>query len=169
MHIELVPAMIQAVLSATSSTGESVVLFAAREQLNRCFKGIARHELTPAVLCRCSLHQSARNPRWHSLYVHVPSFEAIAQPFQQHFCLSLLKQVADLPELQLGTAAPAVQEAGSTRLDKPLQLLSVNESDSALPTAFATAGDLQQQDTEGKNPALVWTASAAAVAWLASQ
>ena len=47
-----------------------------------------------------SLWQGACHSRWHSLFVHVPSFSVISEERQQLFALSLLKRIAELPALR---------------------------------------------------------------------
>ena len=99
-----------------------------------------------------SLREAAANAGWHALFVHVPAFAVVSEDVQRTFLVGLLRGIADLPQLQ-ATSPGAV--ADSTVGEGPVTFSAVNKSE-------------KEAQGPGQHAALVWTASAAAVTYLAS-
>ena len=105
-----------------------------------------------------SQRQCAAHPGWHALFVHVPAFAVVAEPLQRAFLMSLLRGIAALPQLQTPTFGDSEAADGAHEL---------------APTAVSKqqAGKPAKESVQVPTPhaALVWTASAAAVTYLASK
>ena len=100
-----------------------------------------------------SLREAAAHPGWHALFVHVPAFAVVGESVQRTFLVRLLRGIAELPQLQTPSLAAI---ANSVADEEPLSV-----------TAVSKLGEKEAQGP-GQHAALVWTASAAAVTYLAS-
>jgi hypothetical protein len=84
--------------------------------------------------------------------VHVPAFAVVSEDVQRTFLIRLLRSIADLPHMQ----SPSPRDvASSTVGDGPLTFSAVSKPG-------------KEAQGPGQHAALVWTASAAAVTYLAS-
>ena len=105
-----------------------------------------------------SQRESNAHPGWHSLFVHVPAFAVVAEHVQRTFLMRLLRSIAALPQLQKPPLASAITE-GNEVDDVPELPKAVSQQQAGKPA----------KEMPGPHAALVWTASAAAVTYLASQ
>lgn len=103
-----------------------------------------------------SQRQCAAHPGWHALFVHVPAFSVVAEPLQRAFLTRLLRGIAALPQLQ----APAFAD---------IEAASVTESAPTGVSKQRAGQPVKEMQVPGPHAALVWTASAAAVTYLASK
>ena len=106
-----------------------------------------------------SQRESNAHPGWHSLFVHVPAFAVVAENVQRTFLISLLRRIAALPQLQTPPSAAAAIAQSHVVDNVPELSPAVSQQQAGKPA----------KELPAPHAALVWTASAAAVTYLASQ
>ncbi len=106
-----------------------------------------------------SQRESDVHPGWHSLFVHVPAFAVVAEHVQRTFLMRLLRSIAALPQLQTPPLAALVLAESDAADGVPELSMAVSRQQAGKPA----------KDMPAPHAALVWTASAAAVTYLATQ
>jgi len=96
---------------------------------------------------------------WHSLFVHVPAFAVVAEHVQRTFLMRLLRSIAALPQLQTPPLAASALAESDAADGVPELSMAVSRQQPGKPA----------KEMPAPHAALVWTASAAAVTYLASQ